>query len=1006
MKEDFTGYFGTGNGPGAGLVPRWSNVWQIGFPFLFNGQPVTAFKVSTTGVLTFDTAVTLVPPAMHATLPNLQIPDKSVCILGINSTCMSSNGSSMVIGTQTTDDRAHPLRQLWVTFNNYSDTIVTQMGRTLSWSIVLEEGTNNIYFIDQHDWFIPQLTLGIQVDTTTAYMMLGSPFIGAHSPVNWYMADNIYYTFEPVAPVNVDATIRKTNINNYLDINDAPYTFMAEFRNLATPVVHSFRINYSINGGSIYSESVNGVNIKCGETYWETFSSAISVPDTGEYFLDVWADLINGQADQYTTNDHLIQRLYVAPTLPRRRVMFEELKSTFCNYSGTWTHLYDSILDLNKAKASSIKYEEVMFAMSQEDLTPRRKILNEWAVPTAYANGQFLNAKASPLFPGCPHHATQNYIDSLYLLPGLFDITPHLTINGLNVSLSAGINSKVRFPQSARCNIIVALYEDTITSSPTMMSGETLFVNTSRKLFPDGNGTYVGVPQFGDYDTVSFNYNITSTSPNASRLHLVVFIQDTITREIFQCADVKGTISCQATYNITTHILCAGDSILINGNWESENGEYPSQHVGANGCDSLQIDKIDALGMFAVINPYNGQLWKNASGGYHMNDSISWEWYDASTQHLFPQPFVSPFTPPGPGIYAVKMTNHTTGCSVFSNFIHYCTPVNSPAQNYTICMGDTVTISDRKIYNNFNSIISLTQAGGCGDSIIPVQVTVINVNSTISYTPGVLMVPAVSVSYQWYECNGTILTGDTLNTLIVDTTQTGSYYCVVTGQAGCTKATSCYEINPAVILSNPQITHSSVNICPGDSFYFNGQMLVDSGGPYLDTILNSFGFDSVAIVTLTTRNPNTNVTSTMDALISDASGLGYQWMDCGAGNILIGVTDSAFYPQQSGIYAVIVADGYCTDTSSCIPFIWDHIRPVDKIDFVLYPNPAADYLKIECTEQVDGTLEICDVTGRKIYFKKFHGGNAVVDVSFLPAGSYLVRISGEEFQWSRVLIKE
>ena len=56
----------TGNGwsvliPGSQAVNTWSPVQALSFPFDFFGTPVTHFKVSGNGVLTFDTTATATP---------------------------------------------------------------------------------------------------------------------------------------------------------------------------------------------------------------------------------------------------------------------------------------------------------------------------------------------------------------------------------------------------------------------------------------------------------------------------------------------------------------------------------------------------------------------------------------------------------------------------------------------------------------------------------------------------------------------------------------------------------------------------------------------------------------------------------------------------------------------------------------------------------------------------------------------------------------------------------
>ena len=51
---------------GSNTSPIWSPIDTIPFPFNFNGNPVSQFKVSSSGVLTFNTSAVLVPGYVNA----------------------------------------------------------------------------------------------------------------------------------------------------------------------------------------------------------------------------------------------------------------------------------------------------------------------------------------------------------------------------------------------------------------------------------------------------------------------------------------------------------------------------------------------------------------------------------------------------------------------------------------------------------------------------------------------------------------------------------------------------------------------------------------------------------------------------------------------------------------------------------------------------------------------------------------------------------------------------
>lgn len=60
----------------------------------------------------------------------------------------------------------------------------------------------------------------------------------------------------------------------------------------------------------------------------------------------------------------------------------------------------------------------------------------------------------------------------------------------------------------------------------------------------------------------------------------------------------------------------------------------------------------------------------------------------------------------------------------------------------------------------------------------------------------------------------------------------------------------------------------------------------------------------------------------------------------------------------------------------------------------LYPNPANTFVRLTSTSQ--GTLEILSITGNRMASQQVFEGNNTIDVSTLPSGIYIFRLSSEE----------
>ena len=117
---------------GGSFSATWSANQTIPFAFNFNGNNYTSYKVSSTGILTFDLAAVAVPDSNNVALPSALIPDNSICIWGI----VARGNSNDSIGSRTFGTA--PNRQHWLWFSSFSQGGGVVAGYTY-WGIVLEE---------------------------------------------------------------------------------------------------------------------------------------------------------------------------------------------------------------------------------------------------------------------------------------------------------------------------------------------------------------------------------------------------------------------------------------------------------------------------------------------------------------------------------------------------------------------------------------------------------------------------------------------------------------------------------------------------------------------------------------------------------------------------------------------------------------------------------------------------------------------------------------------------
>ena len=303
---------------GSASTPAWTSTQSIPFSFSFNGSVVTQYKVSTSGVLTFDVSAATVPSYTNTSLPSANIPDNSICIWGLAGTGSNDNIVIKTFGSA-------PNRQYWVFFSSYT------LGSAYSyWSIVLEESTDRIYIVDQRHSTGTSggVTIGVQIDASTAISVAGSPSITPISGTSNNHADNVYYEFIYGTQPNFDIELASIDVSPYLLLANAPFTVTGTINNFGSATITDFDVNYSIDNGSTVTAALSSVNIPSLASYTFNHTTTWNATTTGTYNLKVWASNINGNPDQNTANDELTTDIIVGDPGPNPDIISSYLVGT------------------------------------------------------------------------------------------------------------------------------------------------------------------------------------------------------------------------------------------------------------------------------------------------------------------------------------------------------------------------------------------------------------------------------------------------------------------------------------------------------------------------------------------------------------------------------------------------------------------------------------------------------------------------------------------------------
>lgn len=503
-------------------APAWSAAQTIPFTFNFNGSPETQFKVSNSGVLTFDVATAVAAPQFTtASLPSALIPDKSVVIWGPQGTGANDFVVQKTFGTA-------PMRQHWIFFTSYTYST----GYTY-WSIVLEETTNNIYVVDQRSSVqLTNMAIGIQVNSTTAYAVNGgSNNVASVAGTDPLSGDNGYYEFVPGTRPTVDMAAISETVPSYLVLSQAPFNMVTTFRTFGSANVTSYDMNYSVNGGPAVTGTIGSVNVATQGSTTGTAPTAWNPAVSGVYNVKVWASNINGNPDNYVYNDTLNFVVNVVDTLTNRTTLMEVFTSSTCVPCVAGNQNMDNNVVPNISNYTIIKYQQDFPGngdpYNTTESVNRRLYYGINSIPRMEIDGQWdLNAGS----------LTVPIFNSYQQTPAFMEIGINSAFySGTTVAVNAQIVPLINYSGNNFSYHVVVT--ENVTTGNVATNGETSFNHVMMNMHPTETGT--AVTSLSANTPININVNVPMAGTNVeqmSDLKVVIFVQDNDTKEVLQSA--------------------------------------------------------------------------------------------------------------------------------------------------------------------------------------------------------------------------------------------------------------------------------------------------------------------------------------------------------------------------------------------------------------------------------------------------------------------------------------
>jgi len=580
LPEDWEILMGPNN-----ATPAWTEVQSLPFDFELNGELVTDYVVSTTGVLTFTTDASTVPGTINENLPSVSIPDQSICVWGISGEGTNDNMVSKTFGEA-------PNRQHWVFFNSYT---IPGAGGWTYWSIVLEESSNKVYIVDMRtdEAIQTNLTLGIQLDQSTAYEVIGSPNVDNLSEENASASDNIYYEFIHGTQASYDMFSYEIISENFYNLDEGPYTISAVVKNFGTETINSYDINYQINGGEIYTEAISGKNIEMFATDEMDFATPFIPAEVGAYEILCWPSNLNGNDDEVPENDQLSRSVSVVNNPGQILPLHEVFTSSTCGPCVGGNENLRIIFDANPDKYTCIKYQMSWPGAGDPYYTEeggvRRLYYGVSAVPNMFVNGGFENI--------APYNYNESGFDAFYNAPAYMDVVGHHIISGTSIEVDMAIMPNQDFPWEDLKAYMVVI--ERMTTENVGSNGETEFDYVMMKMLPDADG--ISLDPLSAGETIYLNQSADLVDTNIEEfddLEVVLFVQRKSSHEMFQSA------------------------------WSRETA------VGMNPVDKLNQTRVypnPATDMISIDHPENAQVTICAANGqvvfntYNNNTTINFD---------------------------------------------------------------------------------------------------------------------------------------------------------------------------------------------------------------------------------------------------------------------------------------------------------------------------------------------------------------------------------------------
>jgi hypothetical protein len=233
----------------------------------------------------------------------------------------------------------------------------------------------------------------------------------------------------------------------------------------------------------------------------------------------------------------------------------------------------------------------------------------------------------------------------------------------------------------------------------------------------------------------------------------------------------------------------------------------------------------------------------------------------------------------------------------------------------------------------------------------------------------------------------------------VNYTISGNYSVVLSSTYGC-DSTVTLHLN----LNQSDTTNQLLTSCFPISWQEAG-MVLNQSGIFTHTFSNLNGCDSVVNIdfTLNALSANVILDETTGTVSATPLGAMYTLLSCESNNALLTSNSSSFTLSNNGVYAVVVSQNGCVDTSDCVTFSSANLTEQSEDLPIFSPNPCQDVLLIKNLNNVNDRIFILDAKGSIVTFYTSDSDKDELFISTvnLNPGMYFLRVDGKVWKFMK-----